>query len=161
MVLIWLSGTGGFFIRHGLGAGCEGLGWARSPGSSLGGGDGGSNAGGGGRGGWAPAASELVGDLGSFLLLGSIHLSLDSTTLPSLLQLKASPVPGWPGGLARPLIVPGPRWQPQIARAGGASGLARLGAIYPASLSPPGTWPGAGMAGTVSLAAGSGTPGAW
>lgn len=41
------------------------------------------------------------------------------------------------------LIMPGLRWQPQIPSAGGASGLPQRCAIQPASLSPPGTWPGA------------------
>lgn len=74
-------GTSGFFFHdHGVravaGAGCGGLVWARSQSRAL------SLAatvaaaeGGCGRGRPAPAATELVGDLGSFLLLGSTFLS--------------------------------------------------------------------------------------
>lgn len=122
------------------------------------GGDGGGSGGGGGRGSPAPAATELVGDLGSFLLLGS-HLSLDSTTLPSLLQLKASPGTsrGGQAGHRLPLIMPGLRWQPRTPSAGGASGPQRC-AIQPTPRFAPHTWLGAG---TVRLGADSGTPGAW
>lgn len=70
---------GALFIHHGVrvvsGTGCGGgLDWAQSQGSFLGG-DSGSSGGGEGRGNPTPAASELVGDLGSFLLLGSTFLS--------------------------------------------------------------------------------------
>lgn len=70
--------TGAFFIHHGVGVGsgtgCGGLVWAQWQGSFLDG-DSGGRGGDEGRGNRTPAASELVGDLGSFLLLGSTFLS--------------------------------------------------------------------------------------
>lgn len=79
---VYLTGAGGFFLRDALAAardtvGAAGAGWrGAGPGAiagfSLGCGSGG---GGGGRSSPARAAPELVGDLGSFLLLGSTFLS--------------------------------------------------------------------------------------